>query len=206
MIELSEFTRGLGVIALQLNQALQEDKIRAYFLALQSETTAEEWEGFVHGIPGHLAPAVKRHGWRFMPAVPELLDALERYRGRPPLDVEATQAYERVLAARTYTPEGGATWVYRDVIDLCGVAAGVAFLAAGGNEAFRTTYQEEQRRARFAAAYVAEARSAPAGRLGPARDALAAGQAGSITAEAARQIIGEIERRAADLPAEEPGP
>jgi len=202
MIDLASFTVGLGTIALQLNQAVPEDKFQAFHLALERETDPDEWALFVAGdavSPG----AVKRFGWKWMPTVPELLDALQVYRGREPLTVEATRAYERVLGARRYTPEGGGAWVYRDVIEQCGVAAGVAFLAAGGHEAFQTTRQEERRREAFVEAYMAEARAAPAGRLTiPGLLAQIAG--GAISADDAKRLVSEIEKRAAELPAAPP--
>lgn len=201
MIDLSSFTVGLGAIALQLNQAATVEKIRAYHEILGPETTPDEWLAFVRGTPT-IQPAVKRFGWRFLPAVPELLDALEVHRGRESLGVEAVRAYERVLATRTYTVDGEAVWVYRQVIEVCGVAAGIAFLAAGGGEAFRTTYGEDRRRERFIAAYTAEARSAPAGRLGAAAP-LALGDGAPIPVEDAKRIIQQIEARAAALPKEE---
>ena len=88
--------------------------------------------------------------------------------GAAPLDQEAVQAYERILEAGTYTPEGGTSWTFRGVRDGCGVAAAEAFIAAGGNAAFVTSWDEAKRRERFIAAYAETARCAPETRLLPA--------------------------------------
>src|SRR5262249_34552034 len=154
------FAATIGNIALQLRQAFTAEEIDAYHLVLAEETDPEEWAAFCRG-------AVKRHGWRFMPAVPELLAALAAFRGDRPLNVEAVVAYERVLEAGTWTYAGGTAWDYRAVRKACGEAAAQAFLAAGGSSAFRTTYKETDRRNAFVTAYVEAARAQPAARLLP---------------------------------------
>ena len=196
MIEVVPFSEALAVIGLQLNQPLPPEKLRAFHAALGVETNPDEWWAFC-------ATAVRRFGWRFMPSVPELLDALEVHRGRAPLAVEATRAYERVLDSRTYTPEGGGTWVYSTVVKQCGVAAGVAFLAAGGNEAFTTTFGEDRRRERFVQAYTAEARACPAGRLPAVGAAPALPPGAFFSREEAGKVLEKLEAMAAALPPKE---
>lgn len=133
----------------------------AYHLAMREETDAVEWQAFTAG-------AVKRFGWKFLPTVPDLIDALHVFRGAEPVDREAVAAYDRVLEAGTYSAEGGTVWNYRTVAERCGRAAADAFLAAGGHHAFATTWDEAKRRERFLAAYQEAARSMPADRLLPA--------------------------------------
>lgn len=160
MIDRKAFARGFGVVALQLGQALDQPKVDAYYAALFDETDPEQWFEFC-------AVAAKRRGWRFLPGVTELLDALREFRGEPRLDSEAADAYERVLESGEYNPEGGTRWNYRAVLARCGRAAAEAFLAAGGHSAFATTWDESKRRERFTAAYQTEAREVPANRLLP---------------------------------------
>jgi len=145
-------------MALQLNQPASEQLLGAYHRAMREETDTGEWNLFCD-------QAVKRFGWTYLPGVPKLLDALREFRGQPSLDSEAVQAYEAVIAAGVYTPEGGTSWTYRGVLELCGRAAADAWLEAGGNSAFSTTWAEHQRRERFIAAYVAGARAEPTARL-----------------------------------------
>lgn len=162
MIDKGPFVVGLGAIGLQLNQPVAEDVLNAYWLAFRDETDAAEWQAFC-------AVAVKRSSWTFLPGVPALLDALREARGYQGLEAEATTAYDRVLNAGTYSPEGGTTWIYREIRAKCGPAAAEAFLAAGGHSAFATTYGEQKRHDRFVAAYVQAARAEPRSRiLGPA--------------------------------------
>lgn len=166
MIEETEFGSGLGVIALQLNKPITPQVIRAYHAALERATDADEWAAFSR-------VAALRFGWQFLPTVPQLHDALLEFRGEPPLQLEATTAYEQVLDAGEYAPEGGTSWTYRHVLQVCGRAAADAFLAAGGHHAFATTWDEEKRRERFVAEYAVVARTAPADRLLPAGAVLA---------------------------------
>lgn len=166
MIEQGPFGAGLGVIALQLNKPINEPVIMAYHVAFEGRTDPDEWVRFCEG-------AALRFGWMFLPTVPELHDALQEFRGAPPLAVEATEAYEQVLVAGEYAPESGTVWTYRRVLETCGRAAADAFLAAGGNAAFATTWDEAKRRERFLAEYVVVARQVPADRLLPAGAVLA---------------------------------
>lgn len=158
MITYDDFVAGLGMIALKLNQPLGDPKAIAYHEDFEDETDPMEWSAFTR-------IAVRRFGWKFIPSVPELLDALREFRGAPPLDQEAAQRYEDVIAAGVYTAEGGTTWNYRTVLERCGKAAADAFLAAGGHHAFASSWDEAKRRERFLAAYRAEARALPASRL-----------------------------------------
>src|SRR5262249_10276447 len=132
-----------------------------YYAALQDETDPEEWEAFCK-------VAAKRHGWRFLPGVAELHEALRAFQGEEPLDVEAITAYDRVLGAGVYTAEGSTSWTFQRVRETCGPAAAEAFLAAGGHHAFATTYRESQRREAFLAAYMTAVRADPSTRLLPA--------------------------------------
>ncbi len=158
MISYDDFVRGLGMVALKLNQPLADPTAIAYHEDFEQETDPPEWEAFTR-------VAARRFGWRFLPSVPELLDALREFRGAPPIDQEAAQAYEAVIAAGVYAPEGGTTWSYRAVTERCGKAAADAFLAAGGHHAFASSWDEAKRRERFLAAYRTEARALPASRL-----------------------------------------
>jgi hypothetical protein len=151
---------GLSIIAIQLNHPAGKTLIDAYYLALANETTPEEWQAFV-------SVAVKRYGWSSIPQVPVLLDALREFRGGTPLILEATMAYDRVIGAAEYNPQRGAWWTYRNIAAVAGKAAAEAFLAAGGNSAFATTWDECHRRERFVAAYMAAAREQPGARLLP---------------------------------------
>lgn len=169
MIEKSAFAAGLGTLALQLRHPLAQAEIDAYHIALGPETDAREWLTFCRA-------AAVRFGWRFLPSVPELVDALREHRGQPKLEAEATRAYEAVLAAGDYVPEEGRVWTYRGVLLRCGRAAAEAFLEAGGHHAFASTFRESDRRERFVAAYRAASRAVPEERLlrgAPAAPALA---------------------------------
>jgi len=160
MIDRATFVGGLGVMALQLNKPAERELLDAYHLALADETSPEEWGAF-------FPVAVKRFGWKFLPTVPELLDALREFRGQPNLDAEAIAAYERVIAAGVYSAEGGTSWHFRTVVETCGRAAAEAFLEAGGHNAFANTFRESDRRERFVAAYRVAAREDDSARLLP---------------------------------------
>lgn len=157
MVDLARFSVGLSVIAMQLNQPMGEAKIAAFHMALEDETDSQEWVAFCR-------VAARRFGWKFLPSVPDLLDALREFRGEPALEPEAAKAYEAVIASGVYTAEG-TTWSYREVEKRCGRAAAEAFLEAGGHHAFAGTWGEDRRRERFIAAYVPAARAQPAARL-----------------------------------------
>jgi len=155
------FQFGLASIGVRLRQAVDTDTVKAYWLDFDGETSPQEWGVFTR-------VAIRRFGWKFMPSSVELLDALRVFRGETPLDQEAADAYERVVKAGTYSAETGTTWTYRGVLETCGRAAADAFLAAGAHHAFATSWKETDRRERFIAAYVREARAVPTGRLLPA--------------------------------------
>lgn len=163
MIDLVTFTGGLSVMALQLNQPATAELLKAYHMGLEDETTPEEWRAFIRVAP-------KRYGWKFLPTVPQIADALAEFRGQPSLEVEASEAYQRVLESGTYTAEAGTVWSQRAVSDKCGRAAAEAFMAAGGPQAFASSWDESRRRERFFAAYRESARDRPADRLLPAGD------------------------------------
>ncbi len=80
---------------------------------------------------------------------------------------EAVAAYEAVLASGQYTAEGGTHWNFRTVAERCGKAAAEAFMEAGGDHAFASTWAEDKRRERFVASYSSAARADPQTRLLP---------------------------------------
>jgi hypothetical protein len=174
-------------------QDVNRGTVEVYFDALAPRADDGEWRRFT-------VAAVASGRFRFFPTVAELLDALHEHRGERLPEAEAVEAYERVLGAGTYTPQGGTTWNYRAVRESCGVAAAEAFLAAGGDGAFRSNWDEAKRRAAFVRAYAAAVRDDASKRLlptGPMR-ALAAGddhheptraEAGSIL-----RLVGERAR------------
>lgn len=141
-----EFSEGLTRIGIAVRQPADAKTQSVYFDALEYQTTAEEWGRFTK-----LVSATGRFSW--FPKMSELLEALREFRGQPHMLGEANAAYERVLGAGTYAPEGGTHWSFRSVRDSCGVAAAEAFLAAGGHHAFATTWDESKRREAFIAAY-----------------------------------------------------
>jgi hypothetical protein len=139
-------------------QDVNRGTVEVYFDALCPQTTAEEWGCFTRD-------AVASGRFRFFPTVAEILEALREYRGERLPEAEAIEAYEHVLSAGTYTPNGGTSWNYRAVREACGDAAAEAFLASGGDLAFRANWDESKRRQRFVSAYAATARSASRTRL-----------------------------------------
>ena len=188
MVEVEAFTVGLTRIALACRETVDAPTFAVYHeLVAPTVADAGEWERFSRAL-GSRPPRAGDGRARF-PTVAELLDALEEFRGKPPLEAEAAIAYERVIAAASYTPEGGSSWTFSDVRERCGAAAARAFLEAGGHYGFATTWDESKRRARFVAAYVAEARERPAERLlpeGGAPKALPAGEPPLSEHEASR--------------------
>ncbi len=165
MIDARTFGTGLTRLALAVRETIDAPTVAVYHEVLGERTTPDEWRAFIRAMTA--SPPRHADGRPRFPAAAELLDALAEFRGRPSLEGEAVQAYERVLASSVYTPEGGASWTYRQVRERCGAAAAEAFLAAGGHHAFATTWDEARRRERFVAAYRAEARERPDARLLP---------------------------------------
>lgn len=162
MIQMRDFLPGITRLAIASRQTVDEATIEVYREALGLDVDAEEWEEFtLNCVRYDRFPT-------WFPKVSEIRDALREWRGDPRLEVEAMQAYERVLEAGSYSPEGGTSWSYRGVREKCGLAAAEAFLAAGSHHAFATTWNEAQRRKAFAQEYVLAARGNPAGRLLPA--------------------------------------
>ena len=153
-----QFTEGLTRIALATRANVEAAAFAVYHDALDGETTGEEWGAFCKN-----AVSTGRFSW--FPKVGELLDALREFRGEPSLEVEAIAAYEAVMKAGAYTPDGGSSWTWRGVLESCGRAAADAWLEAGGHHAFATTWNEDKRRERFIAAYQQNARAEPATRL-----------------------------------------
>lgn len=195
MIEAEQFAIGLSRIALAVRESVDAATFAVYHELVAERTDAEEWQAFTVEFARH--PPRGHEGRPRFPTVVELLDALAEFRGAPPLEREATEAYDRVLAASTYTPEGGATWNYRDVRERCGLAAAEAFLEAGGHHAFATTWDESRRRGRFLAAYQAEARERPGARLLPEGGRLlpAGADAGDPPKAEAERLLGEIAKQ-----------
>lgn len=161
-----EFAEGIDRIGLATRQPADAATKLVYFDALQDKASAEEWAAFARWVVDTDRFPV------YFPKKAEISDALREFRGQRPLLVEATDAYERVLAAGIYTPEGGTTWSFRAIRETCGDAAAEAFLAAGGNAAFSTTWDEAKRRERFAAAYAEAVREEPRAGLLPAGEAV----------------------------------
>lgn len=198
MVDLAQFSVGLSVIAMQINQPMGEAKIQAFHMAMEDETSGPEWAAFCR-------QAVKRFGWRFLPSVPELLDALREFRGEPSLDSEAVAAYEAVIKAGEYTAEGGTSWTFRRVLEQCGRAAAEAFMEAGAHHAFASTWGEDKRRERFVAAYTVTVRAEPATRLlppgSPTGPALLPAGPGLFPSPLA--LVRKIAKLAGELPREE---
>lgn len=162
MIEMKDFLPGLLRLAVASRQPVEDAAFEVYREALGLDVTADEWEDFtLNCVRYDRFPT-------WFPKVSEIRDALREWRGEPRLELEAMNAYERVLEAGSYSPEGGTRWSYRGVREKCGLAAAEAFLAAGSHSAFSTTWNEAQRRKAFAQEYVLAARGNPAGRLLPA--------------------------------------
>lgn len=195
MIEATDFTEGLTRIGIATRQPADAATLAVYHDVIGPQTTVEEWLPFVQW-------ALASGRWKWFPRTAELQDALREFRGGRPLLVEASDAYERVLAAGTYTPEGGTSWNYRGILKACGDAAAEAFLAAGGNSAFATTWDEAKRRERFVQAYAEAVREEPASALLPPGNepkALPSGEA-----EPSREDATTVIRKLQDLAGVEP--
>lgn len=189
MIERAVFAEGLSRIGVATRVEVSEAMFNVYHDAIGPQTTADEWRHFTRA-------AVASGRWRFFPTVAELLDGLREHRGERLPEVEASDAYERVLTSGVYTPQGGTSWTYRGVKEACGVATAEAFVAAGGDSAFRSTWDEAKRRERFVRAYASATRNDPATRLLPAGPRLAL-TAGDERREPTRGEAGALLRRIA---------
>ncbi len=156
----------LSDLAAVLQRPQTAETLALYAKALAMRVKAQPWDEAM--ADWRLAAP-----WTHFPALPALFAAyqarVDAAEGRRPVEVEAVDAYTRVLQAGSYSPEGGTTWTYRGVLDRCGKAAAEAFLAAGGDEVWREAndYRAEQRRSAFLAAYIAAAREQPEARLLP---------------------------------------
>jgi hypothetical protein len=102
---------------------------------------------------------------RFMPKPAELLELATG--GAQKIQSEAGRAFECVIEARTYHPEGGASWTYRGVEEKCGRACAEAFVAAGGAKAFAVMSERDRPFVfkAFCEAYVAAVRADADSRL-----------------------------------------
>lgn len=152
------FGRRLSRLAVACRQELDDLTLEVYCEALCYQTEPDEWDEFT-------LHAVRTGRFQWFPKVGEILDALREFRGAPSLLAEGALAYERVLTAGTYTAEAGRFWTYRDVQEKCGAAAAEAFLAAGGHNAFATTWEESKRREKFLSAYTDAVRDDPSAAL-----------------------------------------
>jgi hypothetical protein len=156
MIEVEAFSIGLSRIAVAVRETIDAPTFAVYHEAIGTKTTPEQWARFTMSyVQG---PATSPDGRARFPTLVELLDALRQFQGEKPIEVEADEAYKRVFAAANYTANGGSSWNYRDVLTRCGQAAADAFAAAGGDEAFATTWAADKRRERFFQAYQREVR------------------------------------------------
>lgn len=155
---------GLSQLAAALQRPQEGTTLALYAERLAARVDAREWASAVAEWT-LVAP------WRHFPALPELFAAyqarVDAAEGRRPAEVEAVDAYTRVLQAGTYSPEGGTAWTYRGVVESCGKAAAEAWLAAGAHEAFATSWNADERRRTFLAAYLEAAREQPETRLLP---------------------------------------
>lgn len=192
----SRFGKALSRLATACRQELDDLTLEVYTEALCYQVEPDEWEAFTR-------KAVAAGWFTWLPKVVEILDALREFRGDRPLLVEATEAYERVLQAGVYTPEAGTVWIYRDVRETCGEAAAEAFLAAGGNAAFGSTYRENDRRERFVAAYGEAVRESPAAKLLPAGPTVRALPAPVLPS---REEAASVVERLRDMAGVEPPP
>src|SRR5258708_7884243 len=102
------FSEGLVRIGLATRQAPDAATMGVYFDSLGPQVEAAEWLAFTRW-------AVDGDRFPFFPKLRELRDALREFRGEQPLEAEAVRAYELVLAAGDYTPQGGTTWAYRAI-------------------------------------------------------------------------------------------
>lgn len=161
MIDFKAFVAGLTRIGIAVRQPADSATMAVYHDALSDQTTAEEFEAFSRW-------SVRACDWSWFPKLRELTDALRKFRGAPPLEAEAAEAYERVLASGVYTPQGGTSWSFRGVLESCGRAAAEAFLVAGGPSAFVTSWKETERREKFTHAYAEAVREEPEDKLLPA--------------------------------------
>jgi hypothetical protein len=156
----ADFAAGMAAIGIAVRQEADPATLAVYHDVLATRTDPDEWRAFVRW-------GLESSRWTWFPKLAELQDALREFRGDPPMLAEATEAYERVLKAGTYCPEGGTTWEYRSIREKVGEAAAEAFLAAGGNSAFANTWDESKRRERFVAAYGEAVRESPETKLLP---------------------------------------
>lgn len=198
MIEFEPFVIGLTKIGIALRKPYDPASLTVYHDVIGPRTNADEWERFV-------AWALAADRWRiFTPTVPDLQDALREFRGQRPVLVEATEAYDRVIAAGVYSPEGGTSWNYRAIKESCGDAAAEAFLAAGGNSAFATTWGEDKRRERFVSGYSEAVREEPMAALLPAGPTkLLAAPVVEASREEAVSVIGRLRELTGMVPASE---
>jgi hypothetical protein len=186
----------MSAIGIAVRQEADTATMALYHDILGPRTDAAEWASFVRW-------ALESGRWTWFPKLAELQDALREFKGDRPLLVEATEAYERVLESGGYCPERGTTWIFRDIREKCGEAAAEAFLAAGGNNAFVSTWEESKRRERFVAAYGEAVRESPETKLLPWREIKALPPA---EAQPTREQAGEVIRRLQDMVDVEPAP
>ena len=206
MIDRALFVEGLNRVAFSVQQVVDAATQGVYFDVFTRRMDDQEWDRFTRWC-AESTPWVSEPRYRRFPSVPELQEALRIFRGERPALAEATEAYERVIAAGVYTPEGGTSWTFRGVKEACGEAAAEAFLAAGGTAAFASTGNADRRRERFVAAYAETVREDPETKLLPAQAALpAAVELGQIGREEARRLVERIAGEAGLPDPRPPGP
>jgi hypothetical protein len=139
----AEFVAGLAMLSLATVGKTPDDAVaEVYFDSIGNRVGGQEWLVFCRGA---------KERWTYWPSLAEILAALREFQGQS-VEVEAGAVYEAVLNAGTWAPEG-TFWDRRVIAAKCGQAAAIAFDAAGGHDAFVTTFAAERRREKFAAAY-----------------------------------------------------
>lgn len=188
------FTERLIRLGAACRQELDELTLEVYCEALCYQVGPEEWDRFTRE-----AVASGRFSW--FPKVAELLDALQEFRGAPPLEREAIEAYERVLASPGFSPQGGAFWSLRGAVGAAGRAAGEAFLVSGGSNAFASSWDESRRRGAFVKAYVQAAREQPELRMLPKAEQKALPAASQPLSDGeAKAVFRKLEQTLGPLP------
>lgn len=146
MIDKDVFLERMSELADRFNRPLHEQTQRRYFELLSRELTTEEFMG---------ACELAFRNASFWPSPKEMVDYI-----RPPRDLalEASQAFDKVLAIGEYTPQG-TSWLRSRIVEELGEPAAIAFSAIGAQGRLRniTTDDLPWARREFIAAYRAYA-------------------------------------------------
>jgi hypothetical protein len=146
MIEQDTFSERMSELADRFNRPLHEATVRRYYELLSRELTTEEFIA---------AAELAFRNSSFWPSPRELIEYI-----RPPRDLglEASQAFDKVLHAGEYTPQGQ-SWLRSKILEEIGEPAAVAFSAIGAQGRLRgiTTDDLPWARREFIAAYKASA-------------------------------------------------